>query len=425
MNGSQDKTRGDVKDSGKADLLIRNARQLLTLAGPEGPRTGEAMSHLGIVEGGAVAVKDGRIVFAGKTEECRFESEREIDASGRVVMPGFVDSHTHLVFAGSREEEFELRLKGTSYMEIAQKGGGIKSTVKKTRQASKDELIDLAEPRLDEMLRWGTTTAEVKSGYGLNNETETKMLEAIRDLNARHPVDLIPTYLGAHDLPEEFSDDRESYVVQVIEAIPDVARKKLARFCDVFCEQGFFTVEESRRILEAASKNGLLLKLHGDELKPSGGAELAADLGAVSADHLVFASREGMNAMKEAGTVAVLLPGTSFFLRKAAAPARKMVDTGVTVAIASDFNPGSSPISHMPLVVGLACLLYGFTPAEAITASTVNGAWAVGLGEEVGSLEPGKKADVLILRLESYLQVPYWFGSNPVAMVVKNGKLVV
>ena len=414
-----------MKDMGKADLIIRNARQLLTLAGPKGPRTGEGMSRLGIVEGGAVAVKDGRIVFVGRTEECQLESEREIDASGRVVMPGFVDSHTHLVFAGSREEEFELRLKGTSYMEIAQKGGGIKSTVKKTRQASKDELIALAERRLDDMLRWGTTTAEVKSGYGLNTETEMKMLEAIRDLNARHPVDLIPTYLGAHDLPEEFVDDRESYVAQVIEVIPDVARKKLARFCDVFCEEGFFTIEESRKILETASKNGLLLKLHGDELKSSGGAELAADLGAVSADHLVFTSPEGMNAMKKAGTVAVLLPGTSFFLRKEVAPARKMVETGVTVAVASDFNPGSSPISHMPIVVGLACLLYGFTPAEAITASTVNGAWAVGLGKDVGSLEPGKKADILILRLESYLQVPYWFGSNPVARVVKNGELVV
>lgn len=383
------------------------------------------MSQLGMIEGGSVAVKEGRIVFAGKTEECQLEFEREIDASGRVVMPGFVDSHTHLVFAGSREEEFELRLKGTSYIEIAQKGGGIKSTVKKTRQASKEELIDLAEPRLNDMIKWGTTTAEVKSGYGLNPETEIKMLEAIRDLNARHPVDLIPTYLGAHDLPEEFSDDRESYVDQVIETISDVAGRKLARFCDVFCEEGFFTVEESRRILEAASNNGLLLKLHGDELKPSGGAELAADLGAATADHLVFVSPEGMNAMRDAETMAVLLPGTSFFLRKGVAPAREMVDTGVAVAVASDFNPGSSPISHMPIVVGLACLLYGFTPAEAITASTVNGAWAVGLGHEVGSLEPGKKADILILRVESYLQVPYWFGSNPVEMVVKNGELVV
>lgn len=414
-----------MKNSGRADLIIRNAAELLTLAGPEGSRTGEGMSQLGIIEGGAVAVKNGRIVFAGKTEECRLESEREIDASGRVVMPGFVDSHTHLVFAGSREEEFELRLRGISYMEIAQKGGGIKSTVKKTRLATRDELINLAEPRLDDMMRWGTTTAEVKSGYGLNTETETKMLEVIRELNARHPIDLVPTYLGAHDLPEEFSDNREAYVSQVLEAIPEVARNGLAKFCDVFCEEGFFTVEESRRILEAASEKGLLLKLHGDELKPSGGAELAADLGAVSADHLVFTSRRGMNAMKEAGTVAVLLPGTSFFLGKDPAPAREMVDTGVAVAIATDFNPGSSPISHMPLVVGLACLLYGFTPAEAITASTVNGAWAVGLGQEVGSLEPGKKADILILHVERYLQVPYWFGSNPVAMVVKDGVLVV
>ena len=414
-----------MKDSGKADLVIRNASQLLTLAGTKGPRAGESMSQLGMIEGGAVAVKEGRIVFAGKTEECELKSEKEIDASGRVVMPGFVDSHTHLVFAGSREEEFELRLKGTSYMEIAQKGGGIKSTVKKTRQASKDELINLAEPRLDDMIRWGTTTAEVKSGYGLNTETEIKMLEAIRDLNARHPVDLVPTYLGAHDLPEEFSDNREAYVSQVLEAIPEVTRNKLAKFCDVFCEEGFFTVEESRRILEAASEHGLLLKLHGDELKPSGGAELAADLGAVSADHLVFVSSKGMNAMRNAGTMAVLLPGTSFFLRKGVAPGREMVDTGVAVAIATDFNPGSSPISHMPIVVGLGCLLYGFTPAEAITASTLNGAWAVGLGQELGSLEPGKKADILILRVESYLQVPYWFGSNPVAVVVKNGELVV
>ncbi|MFQ5905605.1 MAG: imidazolonepropionase [bacterium] len=411
------------KEGDKADLIIRNARQLLTLAGPERPRWGAGMSNLGIIENGAVAAKDGRIVFVGKTDECLLESEREIDATGRVVMPGFVDAHTHLVFAGSREDEFALRLEGASYIEIAERGGGIKSTVASTRLASRDELIDTAEPRLDSMLRWGTTTAEAKSGYGLNTETEIKILEAVKELDAKHMVDLVPTYLGAHDFPPEFADNRDSYVSQVIEAIPEFSRRELAVFCDVFCEEGFFSVEQSRRILKAASRHGLHLKVHADELESSGGAELAAKMRAVSADHLARSSDAGLRAMKRAGTIAVLLPGTSFFLRKAPAPGRKMVQMGLPVAIASDYNPGSSPIGHMPIVIGLACLLFGFSPAEAITASTVNGAWAVGLGKEVGTLEPGKKADVLILRSESYLEVPYWFGENPVGMVVKNGKL--
>jgi len=422
MAGKRDN--GAWKEGDRADLIIRNARQLLTLAGPERPRWGAGMSNLGIIEDGAVATKDGRIVFVGKTGECRIESEREIDATGRVVMPGFVDSHTHVVFAGSREDEFALRLQGASYIEIAKTGGGIRSTVARTRLASRDELINTAEPRLDSMLRWGTTTAEVKSGYGLNTESEIKILEAAKELDAKHPIDLVPTYLGAHDFPVEFADDRESYVDQVIEAIPEFSRRELAVFCDVFCEEGFFTVEQSRRILKAASRHGLLLKLHADELSDSGGAELAAKMRAVSADHLVQSSDAGLRAMKKAGTIAVLLPGTSFFLRKAAAPGRRMIEMGLPVAVASDYNPGSSPIGHMPIVIGLACLLFGFNPAEAITASTVNGAWAVGLGKEVGTLEPGKKADIVVLRSESYLQVPYWFGENPVGMVVKNGRLI-
>jgi imidazolonepropionase len=411
-------------NGGKADLIVRNAGQLLTLAGPDVPRRGTDMCELGIIEDGAVAVKGGRIVFAGRTRDCNWESETEIRASGRVVMPGFVDPHTHLVFAGTREDEFELRLKGVGYKEIASRGGGIKSTVQKTRQALKAELMELAEPRLDDILRWGTTTVEIKSGYGLERATEMKMLEVIRDLGKKHLADLVPTYLGAHDFPEEFSSDREGYVNEVIKVIPEVVARHLARFCDVFCEEGFFSVEQSRRILKAGLDHGLPAKIHADELASSGGAELAAELKALSADHLTFASDRGLQAMGEAGTIPVLLPGTSFFLKAPSAPARKMIDMGLPVAIGSDFNPGSCPISHMPVVIGLACIQYGLTPAEAITASTINGACALGLESEIATLETGKKADLLVLRVENFGQIPYFFGANPVEAVVKGGEIV-
>jgi imidazolonepropionase len=383
------------------------------------------MSDPGIVEGGSVAVKDGRITFVGPIHDSDLVADEVLDATGKVVMPGFVDSHTHLVFAGSREDEFAMRLAGDSYIEIANKGGGIKSTVRSTRKASVDELVGLARERLDEMLRWGTTTAEVKSGYGLDTENEIKILEAVRKLDREHPADLIPTYLGAHDFPEEFAEDREEYVEKVVNDIPEVARRGLARFCDVFCEEGFYTVPQSRRILKAGLAHGLSPKLHADELRPSGGAELAAELEAVSADHLVCPSETGLTRMKGSGTIAVLLPGTSFFLRKDAAPGRKMVSMGIPIAIASDYNPGSSPVNHMPLCVGLACLLYGFSPAESLAAATVNGAWAVGMGRETGSLEVGKMADLLILDAASYLEVPYWFGRNPVEKVIKAGRIII
>lgn len=382
------------------------------------------MCDPGVIEDGAVAVQDGRIVFVGRSEECHMQAREEIDARGKVVMPGFADAHTHLVFAGSRESEFAMRLGGASYMEIARKGGGIKSTVRSTREASREELVDLAMARLDEMLRWGTTTAEVKSGYGLDTETEMKILESVRELNRQHPVDLVPTYLGAHDFPEEFQNDREGYVDQVVGDIPMVASSGLAKFCDVFCEEGFYSVAQSRRILKTGMEHGLLPKLHADELKASGGAELAGELGAVSADHLVCPTEAGLRAMRKSGTIAVLLPGTSFFLRKDPAPGRKMIEMGIPVAIATDYNPGSSPISHMPVVIGLACLLYGFSPAESLTAATVNAAWSVGLGEEIGTIEKGKRADLLVLGLQSYLEVPYWFGLNPVEKTIKEGRIL-
>ncbi len=408
----------------KADLVVRNAKELVTFAGPAGPRVGPGMSRPEVIENGAVAVKDGKIVFVGRDDQCPAAARQEIDATGKSVVPGFVDSHTHVVYAGSREDEFALRLAGRSYLEIARCGGGIKSTVKSTRLASREELVKLARLRLQEMLMWGTTTAEVKSGYGLDSKTEMKMLEAVRDLSREQPVELVPTYLGAHDFPPAPEVDRVTYIEEVLQQIPLVAERKLAKFCDIFCEDGFYTVKESERILRKGLEHGLLPKLHADELKSSGGAELAAKVGAVSADHLVYPSMAGLKAMKKSGTIAVLLPGTSFFLKENPADGRRMIEMGIPVAIATDHNPGSSPVMSMPVVIGLACLLYGFSPAEAMTAATVNGAWAVDLGEELGSIEVGKSGDLVVLKLESYLQVPYWFGSNPVERVVKRGEVV-
>ena len=409
----------------KMDLIVKNAYQVLTFGGPRGARTGRDMSDPVIVEDGAVAAKDGRIAFVGATADLNINADEVIDARGKVVMPGFIDSHTHLVFAGSRENEFAMRLAGETYMDIARKGGGIKSTVKSTREASMDELFLLGKARLDEILKWGTTTVEVKSGYGLDTENEIKILETVKKLDSEHPIDLVATYLGAHDFPVEYANDRDGYVDQVISDIPEVAERKLAKFCDVFCEKGFYSVSQSRRILEAGLEHGLSAKLHADELQSSGGAELAGELRAVSADHLLCPSEAGLLAMRNSGTVAVLLPGTSFFLNKNPAPARKMVDMGIPVAIASDYNPGSSPINHMPLVVGLACLQYGFSPAQSLAAATVNAARALSLDREVGSLEVGKRADLIVLDVRSYLEVPYWFGRDPVERVIKGGKVVV
>jgi imidazolonepropionase len=416
----------------KADLLVENIGQLVTLSGPNRPRRGPEMSELGIIEGAALAVAEGRIIAVDTAQDVRDEVElddstRRIDARGRAVLPGFVDPHTHAVFAGDRADEFGKRLAGATYLEILAAGGGILDTVRRTRAASAAQLSEQSRAALRSMLEYGTTTVEIKSGYGLDEETELKQLEVIQQLATDPQLPHIAaTFLGAHALPPEYKEKREDYVNFLCEkVIPQVAEKKLAEFCDVFCEEGVFTIEESRRILEAGKRYGLKPKVHADEIVPLGGAGLAAEVGAVSADHLCYAREGDLGKMAEAGTVAVLLPGTSFMLRhKEDAPARRMVELGLPVALATDYNPGTCPVRSMALMIGLACLRMNLTPAEALCAATINAAWAIGRGKETGSLEPGKQADFLILDAPSYLHIPYRFGENLVRTVVKGGEVV-
>jgi imidazolonepropionase len=392
------------------------------------------MQDLGVVEDGAVAIQGDRIALVGTTSQVLAEtgdSARLIDASSRVVLPGFVDPHTHLVFAGDRASEFEMRLQGASYMEIMAAGGGINSTVAVTRQASLDQIVDQSRERLDMMLAHGTTTAEAKSGYGLDTENELKMLEAIRLLDESHPVDLVPTFLGAHAVPEEYRERADDYVNLVVgEMLPALKAAghlegERQLFCDVFCEEGAFSVEQSRRILEKAKDLGLGLKIHTDEFKSLGGTTLAVELGATSADHLACITDEEIELLANSDTIGVLLPGTSFGLAEDHyAPARKLIDAGVAVALATDLNPGTCYCESMPFILALACRQMGMTPAEAIAASTINAAHAVGFGHEVGSLEAGKKADLLILDIPDYRHLAYRFGTNLVQTVIKAGRVI-
>lgn len=415
-----------------ADLLITHAAQLLTIAGNNGlPRSGADLADLGLISDGAVAAADGVIIAAGPTVQVLDEVSTvpdaiTIDARGTVVAPGFVDPHTHLVFAGSRADEFEMRLAGATYQEIASRGGGILSTMRATRAASEDDLLALGRLRLNQMITHGTTTVEVKSGYGLSVEDELKCLRAAHRLSAMHDVDLVPTFLGAHAVPPEFDGDADGYVRLIIdEMIPAVVEEDLAEFCDVFCDVGAFTLEQSRRVLLAGREAGLDLKIHADELSDQGGAQMAADLEAISADHLLRASEHGLRAMAESGTLAVLLPSTALFLGLAYANARRLIDLHVPVAIGTDFNPGTSPTYSMPMVIALSSLGMKMAPAEALVAATINAAHAVGMAEEVGSLEPGKAADIVILDMDDYRQVAMTFGVNPVRIVVKRGRVVV
>lgn len=415
----------------EADLLVVHAGELLTLTGGpqggEGPRTGEALGELGLIRDGAVAIADGLVAAVGLSADLlgTVRAAQTVDARGRVVLPGFVDPHTHLLFAGSRADEFEMRLRGATYLEIAAAGGGILHTVTQTRALSESALVDLGAARLTRMLAHGTTTVEAKSGYGLATEEELKLLRALHRLSALHQVDVVPTFLGAHAVPAEFAADPDGYVALVIEEmLPAVAEEDLAEFCDVFCEETAFSVAQSRAILEAGAEYGLLPKIHADELSDRGGARLAAEVGAVSADHLLFAAEDGLRAMAEAGVIAVLLPGTAFFLGLPYAPARRMIDLGVPVALATDFNPGSSPTYSMQMAVALACLGLRLTPAEAIAAATINAAWAIGLAEEVGSLEAGKVADLVILDATDHRALGMHFGVNLVDEVYKRGRLV-
>jgi len=412
------------------DLLIHSLGEIATPLG-DGPRSGPAQGELRRWSDGEILCRDGRIAFVGAREERLRElgelpGTDRLDGAGGTAVPGFVDAHTHLPWSGAREVEFAQRLAGKSYEEIAAAGGGILSTVRSTRGATRDELVRAMLPRLDRMLRCGTTTAEAKSGYGLSLEDELKQLEAIREVSRLQPVELVPTLLAAHEIPLEHRADRERYVRLVCEDIvPSVAERGLARFCDVFCEQGVFSAEESRRVLVAGREHGLLPRLHADEFVDSGGAELAAELGALSADHLMAISEAGIEAMAAATITALLLPGTSFYLRKKTwAPARRLIQAGVPVALATDCNPGSSNTESLPTVLQLAVFELGLSIEEALTAVTLNPAASLGLGAEIGSLEPGKRADVLVLDEPNLFHLAYHYGVNPVRSVVKAGREV-
>lgn len=416
----------------KRPIWLKNA-QLATLASNhKGPRTKEAMSDLGLIQDGSLWIEEGIIKAAGPTKnleklyEVRQEEVEVIDAAGLLVTPGLVDPHTHVVFAGSREHEFEMRLKGASYMEIMNAGGGIHATTKMTRMASEEELVRQTAQRLDSFLKHGVTTVEAKSGYGLDLETELKQLRVIKTLQEQHVIDLVPTFMGAHAVPKEYQGNSEEYVNYIISKIlPVVAREKLAKFNDVFCEVGVFTPKQSERILEAGKLYGLRPKIHADEIKPYGGAELAAKLGAISAEHLLKTSNEGIRAMADAGTIACLLPATALYLRETAANGRQMINEGVPVAISTDCNPGSSPTTSMPLVMNLACISMHLTPAEALTAATYNAACAINRQDLVGSLEIGKQADFVIWNVKNYQELQYLFGVNHVKAVWKKGIKVV
>jgi len=412
----------------KVDLIIKNARQLITLQGPALARTGREMEELGIIENGAVVIKDGKILAVGNSEEIiqEYEAGNIIDASGKVVMPGFVDPHTHPVFFNTRENEFEMRLQGKTYVEISQSGGGIRSSIDGVRNASEDELFELSRKRIEKIISNGTTTLEAKSGYGLSSESEIKMLKVIKRLQEELPIDIVPTFMGAHEFPTEYKDNREEYIrILKEEMMPQVKELGLAHYCDIFTEDHVYNIQQSRDILNHAKKLGFKLRMHADEIEPIGGAELAAEVGAVSADHLGAASDAGIKAMAESGVIATLLPGTIFSLgMKSYARARDMIDTGVAVALATDYNPGSCNCDSMQFVITLACLQMKMTPAEAITAATINAAYALELGDKIGSIEVGKQADILVMDMPNYQFLPYHFGSNNVEMVIKKGELI-
>jgi imidazolonepropionase len=416
----------------QADLLIRHIGQLVTCRpSTKPPLRGSELNHLEVFDDGAVACFAGRIVAVGKTTEVEKQIELVFDsvifeAKGQVVTPGLVDCHTHPVFATTREDEFEMRNLGKSYMEIAEAGGGIRNSVRKLRETSKEKLFANATTYLDLMLAHGTTTVEAKSGYGLSTESEIKQLEVIQMLAESHSVDIVPTFLGAHEVPDEYRDNRAGYVgLLVDEMIPEIARRKLAVFSDVFCEKGVFEIEDSEKIQSAAAAHGLKLKFHADEIVGIGGAELAARLGAISADHLEVISDVGIDALSQSNTIGVLLPGTVHFLdMKNRPPARRMIESGVALALATDFNPGSSATPSLQIIINFAATMLKLTAAEIINCVTINSACAVLMHSEVGSIERGKQADMVVWNAENYRQIPYLYGINLVDKVFKKGRVV-
>ncbi len=407
-------------------VALLHASQLVTLAGPKRPRIGGEMSDVAIIRDGGMLIRDGKIDTVGATKEMEKNAHgaEVIDAGGRVVLPGFVDAHTHLVFAGNRLDDFERRARGETYEQIAVAGGGIWSTVGKTRTSNDVDLLAQAKKHADWFLKCGTTTVEAKSGYGLTVEDELKILRVLRRLNQETRLEVVSTFLGAHAIPREL---RESDYVDLVinEMLPRIASEKLAEFCDIFCECGYFDIEQSRRILMAAKKLGFKLRAHVDQLTNSGGAKLAAEFGATTADHLEKTDQEGIAALKSADVQPVLLPGSVYALGSTCYPrAREMIDARLAVVIATDFNPGSSPTVSMPMILSLACTQMKMSPAEAITAATVNAAYSLNRGDKIGSLEPGKRANFSILDGEDYRELAYWFGFSQVHSVYVRGKCV-
>jgi imidazolonepropionase len=429
------------------NLIIHSASQLITVAG-DAPKRGAAQGELGIIENGAVAIRDETIAAVGATDEIRALATRDtqfLDARGCVVLPGFVDAHTHVVFAGDRANEFEMRLRGATYLELLKAGGGIMNTVRASRAAPLEQIISETRARLDRMLAYGTTTVEAKTGYGLDTATELKLLQAIARLDAEHAIDLVPTFIGAHAIPEEYKGRADEFVDLVVNemlpAIKNAASEKpkvenvpvqspirhpnSEIFCDVFCDEGAFTLDQARRILERARALGFALKIHADEFANLGGAALAAELRAVSADHLMVTQRAEMKKMADANVIAVLLPGTTFGLGKTDfANGRAFVEENVPVALGSDMNPGTSWCESMPMVMAIATRYEKLTTAEAIVAATLNAAYASGVGDRVGSLQPGKLADVALTDVPDYRYLAYRYGTNPIRTVVKRGRIV-
>lgn len=408
------------------NLLIKNIKQLVTVSTKGKPyKSGTEMRDLGIIENATVMIQDGLFSWIGPSTKLSQEPDDSIDtidASDLIALPGFVDSHTHTVFAGSRENEFALRTEGKSYQEITASGGGILSTVSATRETSKKELKKLASRHLDTMLKQGTTTVEIKSGYGLNEDAEIKLLYIINELGDEGLMNIVPTFLGAHAIPEELKENPDGYVDLICKRLlPYVANHKLAKFCDAFCESGYFSVEQCRRIFETAKSLGLGIKIHADQLSQIGASKLAVEMGAISADHLEKIDDAGISALKQSGTIAVILPGTSFFLNCEYAPARKIIDSGIPLAIASNFNPGSCMSHSMPLMMTIACTQMSLTPEEAICAATINGAAALGLSNTLGSIEAGKQADIVLFNVPNYRYLMYHYGIDHVAKVIKHG----
>lgn len=414
-------------------LYIKNASELITVKGyTDKPAKKLAMSNISIIKNGSVLTENGKIIAVGTDKDLsrdyaeQLKDAEVIDASGKIVTPGLVDPHTHIVYAGTRENEYAMRLQGQTYMEIMNAGGGIHATTRATQQASFDELYEQSNARLNKLLLNGITTIEAKSGYGLTVDHEIKQLEVAKKLNDDHAIDLVSTFMGAHAVPMDQKDDPESFVDTVInDMLPKVAEKKLAQFNDVFCERGVFTPEQSRRILEAGKKYGLKPKIHADEIEPYGGAETAVEVNAVSADHLLRVSDKGIQSMADNNVIGVLLPGTAFFLMADFAEARKMIDSGMAVALSTDANPGSSPTLSLQFIMNLGCLKMGMTPEEVITATTINAAHAIDAAERIGSIEVGKDADFTIFDVENHLMLSYQYGMNHTHSVIKKGKIVV